>query len=122
MSWGALESFSIKSFTKSARNTTENELEAPELFISKSVTVSTNTQPGNAPESSGTQIFENTREFQKKTKKTRFVNLPSQGTHLKTLRPKSLKTLGNFKKKQKKQDLQTYPARGGTRKLWDPNL
>ena len=69
MSWGALESFSIKSFTKSARNTTENELEAPELFISKSVTVSTNTQPGNAPENSGTQIFENTREFQKNKKK-----------------------------------------------------
>ena len=37
MSWGALESFMNKSFTKSVRTTTENELGSPELFISKSV-------------------------------------------------------------------------------------
>ena len=73
MSWGAPESFVSKSVTKSIKNTTENELEAPELFISKSVTVSTNTQPGNAPENSGAQIFENTLEFQKKTKTKQYL-------------------------------------------------
>ncbi len=47
MSWGALESFMSKSFTKSIRNTTENERGAPELFISNSIVKSIRNAIGN---------------------------------------------------------------------------